>query len=123
MGEVLTTGQMIDQLKVGEVAKNNDDMKVYKSEDGSIRGDVMGRKILCDLDFLESKWRIQPNYVSFEDAMKALKDGKSVIFRGPDGSWSDKVPPNVAASIAIKHTELRGYGLLDLFKGKWTIEE
>lgn len=88
MSEWLTTGQMIDALKVGEIAETNEQAdfvyRVKKAESGSImylddKGELSRFLVIRD-SIAKLKWRILPKYVSFEEAMKALKEGKFVHF-------------------------------------------
>jgi hypothetical protein len=126
MSELLTTGQMIDRLKVGEVAEAK-----YESESGGfgisykIERNEFGLKNITNGDgvvsfdniFFKAKWHILPNYVSFEEAMRALKEGKKATLHGEDGNLK---------------TLFRKWYRLDtrecitfnmMFEGKWTIEE
>jgi hypothetical protein len=105
----LTTGQMIDQLKVGEIAVSEDgDIKLqYKNYFGL---DTLHREKVSTgrsgsytihLSNLERKWRIIPKFVTFENAMQALKEGE--------------IPTFLIAGKKI--------GLSDLLESKWTIED
>lgn len=94
MGELLTTGQMIDRLKVGQIAeivecKYNTRFhrtKVKRNNSGHL---VYSEKLphkwddtpiqMTDLVF-KCKWRILPDYVSFEEAMQAVREGKQVAY-------------------------------------------
>lgn len=71
-----TTGEMIDRLKVGEVAQDEDGRKVKRFEDGSIRimsdGENYSDSLLRLTGFeIKRKWRIFPN-VDFRNDNKAL---------------------------------------------------
>jgi hypothetical protein len=85
MSEWLTTGEMIDRLKVGEVAVNQDGWKVTFGRKGDLlyfhesQEPDEENKFTMSLIFLKKdRWRILPHYVSFEEAMKALMNGKTV---------------------------------------------
>jgi hypothetical protein len=88
MSEWLTTGEMIDRLKVGEVAipDQKEYLAVKRTKDGFIwvdRNTYEQSKIHRDYFKIncytvELKWRILPRYVSFDEAMKALMNGKTV---------------------------------------------
>lgn len=116
MSEWLTTGAMIDRLKVGEVAesKNKGFIRVIKNENGSItHADVGGDLVIGD-GIADCEWHILPNYVSFEEAMEALKGGKLVSFRHG----------NTKIFLTRKGGLLWTYNLTwgELFEGKWIIE-
>lgn len=77
MCEWLTTGQMIDQLKDGEIAESLDGTYTAYWDNGCLKfcdkhGDVQGRIIKSDQ---KRKWRIIPR-VSFKEAYEAYKEGK-----------------------------------------------
>ncbi|WP_141554326.1 hypothetical protein [Virgibacillus ndiopensis] len=123
MSEWLTTGQMIDKLKVGEVAKRkNSDLHIKKvtssihkfcTEDGDVSG---FREVTLDGMIVGHKWTILPNYVSFEDAMKALKEGKKVKVIYPNGEH-DHIYGKQSGVL------LTGTIWDELFEGKWTVED
>lgn len=142
--EWLTTGQMIDRLKVGDVAELKFDENVPYSKESAIEHyvtnqdgirwcvdaegkDVNGRFVLADCA-LNYKWRILPNYVSFEEAMKALKEGKTVSLRKVGNSlgnaeYNDKITYEEADKNALSYTKLNGHSLLQLVDGAWSIED
>ena len=92
MSELLTTGQMIDQLKVGEIAESsrvesldNFVYRVKKSKSGSIMTlapdmKMTGHQIPMQGDIIDLKWRILPKFVTFEEAMQAGKEGKTIFY-------------------------------------------
>ena len=132
MSELLTTGQIIDRLKVGEVAESvemasfdNFVYRVKKTESGSIMAldsnlKMTGHHIPMQGDIVNLKWRIQPNYVSFEKAMKALREGKKVELHIDGRSelyiedYLDPDPINVF--------NLGDCTFKELIEGSWTIE-
>ncbi|MEC5422094.1 hypothetical protein QGM71_01125 [Virgibacillus sp. C22-A2] len=126
MNEWLTTGEMIDQLKVGEVAEvANNPSEHFKTKDEKVTYDegVLvwkkdGLKFFVNDYITELKWRILPNCVSFEEAMKALKEGKVIRWFSLDGGDSSKLYPREYDDTDI----LADFSLMDLFEGKWTIE-
>jgi hypothetical protein len=93
--EWLTTGQMIDRLRVGECAEcinvpgikgmnKSASYQVKKVKDGHIKWcDGMDTLIMAKFIVDEAKWRIIPQFVSFEEAMKALHEEKIVVFYSP----------------------------------------
>lgn len=65
---------------------------------------------------------VEPEFVSFDEAMKALRNGKAVFFRGNKKDWAEKISPIQVLHTNIRNLEIGGQGLLDLLDGKWTIE-
>ena len=133
MSEWLTTGQMIDKLKVGEVAECvNENYKVmFKATEGLVYVDDDGKtkkKLGLDGKFIiansvlknQLRWRILPRYVNFEEAMKALREGKKVNFHH---QGHDFVVRNIDISSDMSWVDKLGYTLQNLLEGKWTIEE
>jgi hypothetical protein len=133
MSEWLTTGQMIDRLKVGEVAEciagDNKGAKVQyaKQRKGRYFLQVIDsrtneKKIFVIKDYHQkSKWRILPKYVSFEEAMKAHQEGKTVFYHTADGK---KIPVYKDFRFAkLRELAINDYPLLELVNGRWTIEE
>lgn len=128
MRELLTTGQMIDKLKVGEIAVGEVSelgtvIQVIKRESGGIKllEDGFGeRTLMLDGGVVDSvKWRIQPNYVSFEEAMKALEQGKRIRWISIDGADSIRFHPGeYDDEDAIDDLTLK-----DLIEGSWEIKE
>jgi hypothetical protein len=131
MSEWLTTGEMIDRLKVGEVAipDQKEYLAVKRTKDGFIwvdRNTYEQSKIHRDYFKIncytvELKWRIIPRYVSFEEAMKALKLGKKVRFHVREG----KSIPFTSQCYLENIYSVHGCSLSweCLLEGKWTIEE
>jgi len=91
MNEWLTTGEMIDRLKVGEtalcVSGDNQGAKVeylfWPTEDDTVlsvhNSKTKKTKMFVIKEYLQnSKWRIISKYVSFEEAMKAFAHGKKI---------------------------------------------
>lgn len=127
MGELLTTGQMIDQLKVGEMAECEHGKWSAKWDGHNLLFNFIenggGRNTLKVSD-VTRKWRILPNYVSFEKAMKALKDGRSAILH--NGNFEYKFTPVECIAETLEYYKDAGADFLewrDLFNSKWTIEE
>ncbi len=126
MSELLTTGQMIDRLKVGEIAVGDVSelgtvIQVIKRESGGIKllEDGFGeRTLMLDGGVVDSvKWRIEPKCVSFEEAMLAMTEGKTVAFYSKDGS---KRVTELDAYAGFNRYE---FAWRDFIEGKWTIEE
>ena len=131
MSEWLTTGEMVDRLKEGEVAEQligDFTYRVKKADTGSImcldsNGKIPGRHLSLEGSIVKGKWRILPNYVSFEEAMKALKEGENVYFHNSRNESRDKVL--VTSGIFEREMEsfaISEYSLRELIEGKWSIE-
>ncbi|MBT2215865.1 hypothetical protein KK120_08885 [Virgibacillus dakarensis] len=123
MSEWLSTGEMIDQLKVGEIARNDNDSNtifVKKSKTGSFykcfENGVARESVFLVGSFVDSKWRILPKYATFGEAMISLSGNKMVYFH-----------PKKNESISVnKYSTLQGwlsnYTWEQLIEGNWTIE-
>jgi hypothetical protein len=127
MTEWLTTGQMIDRLKVGEVAESENGLfQLAKSDMGGIgESEKPGDNIVLNGVYMNQKWHILPKYVSFEEAMKALKEGQTVYCHP---NWCNglkrKIEPLEAKENAIEFLLIKGESLLQIvFESEWTIEE
>lgn len=131
MTEWLTTGQMIDRLRVGEVAIgyiHDYETYVKKLKTGNIahveeNGEVIKgpmRYLTLSSGFGKIRWKIKPSYVSFEEAMKALKTGKTIKYHIIDGRVRTIRP--IEATSRLENTEIAGWALIHLIDGKWTIE-
>jgi hypothetical protein len=133
MSEWLTTGQIIDRLKVGEIAQVQEKIKkeyVTKTDASYFWCDKNGwildsGEIFYLNDVISKmKWRILPKYVSFEEAMKALKVGKTVYCHPSWCSGKYKIEPHEARDNALEFLSIKGEGLLQIvFESKWAIEE
>ena len=123
MSEYLTTGQMMDKLEVDEVAEvvegflegtkvKKTDHKEVIYENTSYKGKVMK----ASYQIMHAKWRILPDYVSFDEAMKAVKENKMVHFH-----------PSETTSINVHNdSHLCWFGRVkwsDMINGKWTVAE
>lgn len=131
MDKFLSTGEMIDQLKVGGVAESeqmssfdNFIYRVKKVKSGSIMNldsnlVPTGHYTPLQGDIVNLKWRIQPNYVSFEEAMKALKEGKEVDLhiKGHVDMFINKT----LYDKPIEELMVSGYSFKELIEGKWSI--
>ena len=125
MTKLLTTGEMIDTLKVGEVAEG---VHGYYQETKLRMTDyheivyVIGKSSSAN-NFFElnafshnAKWCILPNYVSFDEAMEALKEGVSVALH------RDSIPEKTMFRHWYKLETRNDLIFSDLFNGNWTIE-
>ncbi|WJQ02882.1 hypothetical protein QT236_14485 [Geobacillus stearothermophilus] len=131
MSEWLTTGEMIDRLKVGEVAEGVDSLGkeycVTKTEYGmsfcSSTGDTRGYlEFTLNKNILGARWRILYRFVSFEEAMKALKEGKSVAFHAENANRPITFDESYPLTGFYDDHDLF-IDFSDLLEGKWTIEE
>lgn len=130
MSEWLTTGEMIDRLKVGEVAQAYDEegkealFRVQRTSEfhTPFRNlDNDNNELFFNERLLKLKWRILPRYVSFEEAMKALREGKKVRFHVPEGKNIVITSHNFIENIYTIHGCSLSWGYL--LEGKWTIED
>ena len=84
----LTTGKMIDNLKVGDVAEGNTYWEVKRLEDGRIVERNSGDEFKMTVDFLNENWRIissgQKSYyigqqlAAQQDCMNNFRNGQMV---------------------------------------------
>jgi hypothetical protein len=137
MSEWLTTGEMIDRLKVGEVAEAVSGMvKGWKVEklpadenfgERIVWRDVLGvdrNVIQLNENVINAKWRILPKYVSFEEAMKAYAEGKNIVFYPASNEECNPVRlPQCYRNYVLEDLRLGEFSLLELVNGKWSIEE
>jgi|SRR5690606_8640216 len=90
MSRLLTTGQMIDVIRIGEIGRTMDDENdIKRTEDGLFwineDGELEEEFSITDLVF-DYKWEITPEYVSFDEAYEAFKDGQEIVLHLDDGS-------------------------------------
>jgi hypothetical protein len=120
MSKLLTTGQMIDRLKPGEVAESKNRKAYYDSncqliEESKATGEK--RPFTIWSGDKSPIWRIIPRYVSFEEAKEAFKQGKTIccyienkkITYSPDG-------------VDI-YSQVDAPSWYEIFEGEWTIED
>lgn len=123
MSRWLTTGQMIDELRLDEIAESNGKNPIYAKVTGTggiyqcYKNGTPRTSFYLHARHMKMKWRILPNYVSFEGAMKAMKEGKQVSYY--DGDWNKTIHPDEW----LEDSVVSGYTFLQLINGKWTIEE
>jgi hypothetical protein len=128
MSEWLTTGQMIDRLKVGEVAESKpmswrgvivNPKRVIK-DNGVIRFEDSDEILSLNAQIMDSQWRILPKYVSFEEAIKAYKEGKDITYHH---NTESKYTFKHRYFISFNNLCLDSIGFHELIEGKWTIED
>lgn len=122
MGEWLTTGEMIDNLKDDEIAKSMDGEYEAYWHNGLLKfrdkhGDVQERIIKSDQ---ERKWRIIPPYVSIEEAIQALKEGKEVEFHTMEG---DRISFSKDSTLVFHYLNLKVSNFGELLENRWIIKK
>ena len=122
MDDLVTTGQLIDTMKIGDIAEAVvacEELTVIRTEEGLKCWDDWGKfsPFTLDDDRLSYKWRILPKFVTFEKAYEAGKQGKKVKFLHDDGTLRE-----VDFDICIEDNKLSYYTLKDLIEGKWIVE-
>ena len=125
--EWLTTGQMIDQLKIGEIAIPDDDenLAIKRIKEGFIwvnlneHGQPIPLQGYLKINHytLNLKWRILPQYVSFEEAKEAFRQGK-VVHCHIDDEVVTYSPNDVCLGSQVYAPSWH-----EILEGKWTIEE
>ena len=120
MTEWLTTGQVIDRLKVGEVAETSQGDTMFWDDvtEDLVIVSAIGRKYFTlEQSMTTINWRIKPNYVSFEEALQAYKNGDTITcYHGKDFDGKTFVE---SFSIRGSNDELD----MDMIvNGKWVIE-
>lgn len=144
MSNWITTGQMIDLLKVGEIAELEPNKRIpkkygpsykhlIKTEEGDIRwcksdGSIQSSTpIQIYGNVLTWKWRILPKYVSFSEAMKAIEEGKDVVCYLHDEKITLTSYNGKVGSILYKTHGVSGGGaslkIAYMVAGKWAIKE
>lgn len=105
MGELLTTGQMIDQLRVGQIAVDKLGNEIFMEKDNSLRT-LPNLEIVTMTDF----------------AMKAYKENKKTItYHHESDSKYIFVYENTPNQFEKIYYD--SISLPEMLKGKWTIEE
>lgn len=129
MNKLLTTGTMIDKLKAGEVAESANGgytYKVTKSSNGGImcldkEGKMTGHNMPLNGDVVNEMWHIPPKYVSFDEAIKALKNGHTLRCY-PEGGDDSYIEFNEADTVKDYSMSWSGLTWGEVLNAKWTIE-
>jgi hypothetical protein len=118
----LTFGQVIDQLKLGEIAVSNkmNTMKydtngvlVYFNEEH--KGE---QKVVIQSGYSQAdKWKIQSSYVAFDVAMDELEDGNIIEFHKDGHEFRFKKENEYTLSEMAR----AGITFADLLNGNWKI--
>lgn len=116
---MLSTGEMIDSLRVGETAvSDRGGYKVFYDGGALFYDDGIGKpsRFFIDLEDKNRKWRIVPQYVTFEEAMEALKEGKKVNYYDQEGNYLGYIIPTTSLRTITGSFER-------LFDYKWSVED
>lgn len=114
----LTTGEMIDRLRLGQEAKSNrHDLHIKKTSQGIEHVNTCdGKYLRMNIPSPETLlWRIQPVQVTLEEAMKALRENQTVYFHPTE---NEKISVNKNGDMCWFNRFL----WVELLEGKWTIE-
>jgi hypothetical protein len=121
----LTIGQVIDQLRMGEIAYNNkgDSVKydtngtlVYFNEESESAASEQRVVILSGYSQVD-RWAIKPTFVPFDVAMDELEDGQIVEFHKGEHRFIFKKENEFTLSEMAQ----AGLTFSDLLAGKWII--
>jgi hypothetical protein len=120
----LTLGQVIDQLEMGEIATSNKGNTVKYDVNGTLvyinesESTATEQKVVIISGYSQAdNWKIQPLFVSFDEAMDALKDGKIVGFF-KDGYRFIFKKEN---EFTLSEMAQAGITFSDLLAGNWSI--
>ena len=123
MTKLLTTGEMIDTLQVGEVAVGVDgyyqETKLRMTDHHEIvyaRGKSSSANNFFELNAFshKAKWRILPRYVSLDEAMEAFHSGATITIVDSFGGKHSFCISEVYGLVGLKIT--------DIHSDNWTIE-
>lgn len=128
MSEWLTTGQVIDRLRIGEEAFNQDGYGIKYGHKGDLLYFEKGKepnsedKFAAYYPFVRNdKWRINYLFVSFDEAQKAhAEEGKTIIYWH---SEEQKYRFVYGEYGQFKQLADDGIELHELVEGEWTIEQ
>lgn len=122
MDEFLTTGQMIDQLKPGEIAEavkgTCNGCKVKKTEVNEIiPHNYSGNFMELTTFAMNTMWRITPEFVSFNEAIEAYQEGKEIesYLHDLDNRFADY-------SNCIRNANEQEISIDEILNGKWLIK-
>lgn len=125
--ESLTTGQLVDQLKVGQTANcvyssiNEWQDSIVTAKEHSWNwalSDGRSEEFYLSEKVKECRWVILPNYVNHLEAIQALKDGYTVRCYPEDDGYIEFNEADTVQSVA-NSWNLLSWG--ELLNGKWTI--
>lgn len=132
--ELLSTGQMIERLNIGDQAEykhqertTDHHLIVQKTASGSIvvvyngiHENRVGKLLTLSAKVMTYQWRVIPQFFSFEEAMKAHLEGKTVAYH-----HSDELVYEFncdGATDQFKQLYHDSIYLQELIKGNWSIK-
>jgi hypothetical protein len=122
--EWLTTGQMIDRLKVGEIAESKAwETWVIRVEHAICECDEKGKpisRLKVDNQILDTTWRILPKFVIFEEATQAYKNGKTITCYYPSVIDLKECSQSFSLDVTNHAGDLSFHMIVN---GKWSIDE
>lgn len=115
--KVYTTGQVIDLLKPGQkafdvekpvniIGKDSQGNFSWFRADGS-----PGPDVVITWWFLNVKWQLLPQYITFEEARQAYEEGKTIRIEWESG-WNE-----------YREGTWEKVSWVELTKGKWSVVE
>jgi hypothetical protein len=130
MGEWLTIGQLIDSMKVGDIAVSDTQVSstlgyryIKRESIGFYVGNGFSEEDVSNYRFMELeegyfkfKWKILPRYVSFEEAKKAYHEGKTIV-----SVLEGHV--NIEFNKKLDNERLINIKTKRFFEGKWMIKD
>lgn len=132
--EFLSTGQMIERLNIGDRAERHHQNRgtehhiiVEKTASGSIvvvhngvHQNRVGKLLSLSARVMTYQWRVTPKFFSFEEAMKAHLEGKTVAYHHCDELiYEFKCDGATDQFKQLYHDSIY---LQELIKGNWTIK-
>lgn len=115
MSKTYSTGEIIDILKPGQrakvVAENWSSGTLICDENSQIRWEHGMECIYLREGLRNAKWQLLPQYVTFEEALKAYKEGKQVRCESEHGNWFVYTPSNPQYEVSFQR----------MINGKWSI--
>lgn len=131
MPELLTTGQLLDALEIGETARNiSFEGYVLRTEKGFMECDDKGnviKTLKIDNEIINSNWIIEPVFIPFSEAMKVVEQGGKVacLFEGIEITIDSR--ENKIWSVSKNDACTAGGGATILLawinSGKWFVKE
>lgn len=119
----LTTGEMLDRLSIGDVATNQDNVTVFYNEKGDLQTsrsniETVERYEFSLKDVAKDKWDITHSFVTFQEAMQAFEDNKTVIFHLHEDSLYTFNPQDGGRFQDLSNDNIE---LRELIAGRWII--
>ncbi|WP_442638059.1 hypothetical protein [Rossellomorea marisflavi] len=119
----LTTGEMLDRLFIGDVATNQDNVTVFYNDKGDLQTsrpdtEAVERYEFSLKDVAKDKWDITHSFVTFQEAMQAFEDNKTVIFHLHEDSLYTFNPQDGGRFKDLSNDSIE---LRELIVGRWII--